>query len=149
MDAVAKLTEIAAIKKLKAKYFLGVDTQDFDMLRSEVMLPDITFQFSEFREEPFEGADEVLEMFGEGLRGKHSVHHGHMPVIELTSGTSAKGIWAMEDRIYWGAPDDKVKGAMSLHGFGHYHETYLKTDNGWRIETVRLTRLHLQTNTIF
>jgi len=149
MDAVAKLTAIAEIKKLKATYFLGVDTQDLDLLRNEVLHPDVTFQFSEYRKEPFASADEVLAMFAEGLKGKHSVHHGHMPVIELTSESSAKGIWAMEDRIYWGAPDDKVKGAMFLHGFGHYHETYVKTDAGWRIETVRLTRLHLKTNNIF
>jgi len=149
MDATAKLTAIAAIKQLKAKYFLGVDTQDFDLLRSEVFLPGVTFQFSEFRKEPFVGADEVLAMFGEGLKNKHSVHHGHMPIIEPTSETAARGIWAMEDRIYQGAPDSKTKGALWLHGFGHYHETYVKTDEGWRIETVRLTRLHLQTNNIF
>ncbi len=149
MDSVAKLTEIAAIKQLKAKYFLGVDTQDFDLLRSEVLADDISFQFSEFREAPFTSADEVLAMFSEGLKGKHSVHHGHMPVIELTSDTTAKGIWAMEDRIYWGAPSDTIKGAMYLHGFGHYHETYVKTGAGWRIKTVRLTRLHLRVNTIF
>jgi len=149
MDATAKLTAIAEIKQLKARYFLGVDTQDFDLLRREVFADGVTFQFSEFRKEPFVGADEVLAMFGEGLKGKHSVHHGHMPIIEITSETTAKGIWAMEDRIYGGAPDDKVKGALFLHGFGHYHETYVKTDRGWRIETVRLTRLRLQTNNIF
>ena len=27
------------------------------------------------------------------------------------------------------------------HGFGHYHETYLKTEQGWRIQSTRLTRL--------
>jgi hypothetical protein len=149
MDATAKLTAIAEIKQLKAKYFLGVDTQDFDLLRNEVLLPGVTFQFSEFRKQPFDGADEVLAMFAEGLKHKHSVHHGHMPVIELTGETTAKGIWAMEDRIYQGDPDSGAKGAMTLHGFGHYHETYVKTGEGWRIETVRLTRLHLQTNNIF
>ena len=30
-------------------------------------------------------------------------HHGHMPEIELTSPTTAKGIWAMEDRVWWPA----------------------------------------------
>jgi hypothetical protein len=149
MDAAAKLTALAEIKKLKAKYFLGVDTQDFDLIRNEVFTEGVTFQFSEFREEPFVGADEVLAMFAEGLTGKHSVHHGHMPIIEVTSETTARGIWAMEDRIYQGAPNSSAKGAMSLHGFGHYHETYVRTGGGWRIESVRLTRLHLQTNTIF
>ena len=28
-----------------------------------------------------------------------TVHHGHMPEIELTSPTTARGIWAMEDML--------------------------------------------------
>ncbi|MCX7863776.1 MAG: nuclear transport factor 2 family protein [Novosphingobium sp.] len=149
MDAVARLAIIADIRQLKARYFLGVDLQDFDLLRREVLHPEVTFQLAEFRKEPYVGADEVLAMFAEGLKGKHSVHHGHMPVIEPISATSARGIWAMEDRIYWGAPDDSFKGALFLHGFGHYHETYVCTDAGWRIRSIRLTRLHLTTNRVF
>jgi hypothetical protein len=149
MDATAKLTAIAEIKQLKAKYFLGVDTQDFDLIRDQVFIPDVSFTLPEFRPEPYRGADKVLGMFGEGLGGMHSVHHGHMPIIEITSETTATGIWAMEDRIYWGKPSDAKKGALYLHGFGHYHETYVKTDAGWRIETVRLTRLRRETANIF
>ena len=149
MDATAKLIAIAEIKALKARYFLGVDTQDWDLIRREVFLPDISFTLPEFREEAFCSADEVLGMFGEGLGGMHSVHHGPMPIIEVTSETNAKGIWAMEDRIHWGAPSDAKKGPLYLHGFGHYHETYVKTDAGWRIETIRLTRLRRQTANIF
>lgn len=149
MEATTKLAIIAEIKQLKARYFLGVDTQDFELLRNDVLHPDVTFQLAEFRKEPFMGVDAVLAMFGEGLKGKHSVHHGHMPVIEPISETAASGVWAMEDRIYWGAPTDRVKGALYLHGFGHYHENYVRTDAGWRIRTVRLTRLHLETSTIF
>jgi hypothetical protein len=29
-----------------------------------------------------------------------------------------------------------------MHGFGHYHETYEKTDAGWRIKSLTITRLH-------
>jgi hypothetical protein len=149
MDATARLIAIAEMKTLKAKYFLGVDMQDWDLIRSEVFIPDVSFTLPEFREKPYRGADKVLGMFGEGLNGMHSVHHGHMPIIEVTSETTAKGIWAMEDRIYWGAPSDTKKGALYLHGFGHYHETYVKSDAGWRIETVKLTRLRRQTANIF
>ncbi|API58647.1 hypothetical protein BSL82_04410 [Tardibacter chloracetimidivorans] len=67
-----------------------------------------------------------------------SVHHCHMPEIELTSPTTAKAIWAMEDRIQL-----RTGPIKSMHGFGHYHETYIIEDATWRIETLRLTRLRV------
>lgn len=33
-------------------------------------------------------------------------------------------------------------GGTRLDGFGHYHETYVKADGGWRIQSSKLTRLH-------
>ena len=67
-----------------------------------------------------------------------TVHHGHMPEVTVTSATTATGVWAFEDRLWWpeGAP------LRRLHGFGHYHETYVKTDQGWRIASLRISRLH-------
>jgi hypothetical protein len=61
-----------------------------------------------------------------------------MPELHLDSATEASGIWAMEDRIWWadGAPVSR------LVGYGHYHETYRRTSDGWRIASMRLTRLH-------
>jgi hypothetical protein len=32
-----------------------------------------------------------------------------------------------------------------MHGYGHYHETYERTDDGWRIKTITLTRLRVDT----
>ena len=63
-----------------------------------------------------------------------TVHHGHMPEIELTSPTTATGVWAMEDMLRW--PD-----GTEMHGYGHYHETYVKVDGAWRIASCTLTRL--------
>jgi hypothetical protein len=67
-----------------------------------------------------------------------SVHHGHMPEIVLTSPTTASGVWALEDQLWWpeGGP------LTHMHGFGHYHETYEKTADGRRIKTMTITRLH-------
>jgi len=67
-----------------------------------------------------------------------TVHHGHMPEIELTSPTTATGTWAMEDELWWpeGGP------IRYMHGYGHYHETYRKDDGTWRIASLTLTRLH-------
>ena len=32
-----------------------------------------------------------------------TVHHGHMPEIEVHSSTSASGVWAMEDKLWVGS----------------------------------------------
>ena len=53
----------------------------------------------------------------------------------MTSDTTATGIWALHDIVIW-------PGGMRLDGFGHYHETYAKSDDGWRIASSKLTRLH-------
>jgi hypothetical protein len=65
-----------------------------------------------------------------------TVHHGHTPEIELTSATTARGIWAMEDMLRW--PDGR-----EMHGYGHYHETYELVEDAWRIKTSTLTRLRV------
>ena len=68
-----------------------------------------------------------------------TVHHGHMPEIEILSPTTARGVWAMEDKLRWpeGSP------IQTMHGYGHYHETYELVDGAWRISTLTLTRLRL------
>jgi len=47
----------------------------------------------------------------------------------------------MEDKLRWpeGSP------VRTMHGYGHYHETYERTDDGWRIKTITLTRLRVDT----
>ena len=63
------------------------------------------------------GADEFITLLRETLDGAVTVHQGHMPEIELTSATTATGIWALNDIVI--CPD-----GMRLDGYGHYHETY-------------------------
>jgi hypothetical protein len=72
-----------------------------------------------------------------------TVHHGHTPEIDVTSSTSATGIWAMEDHLWWpeGSPISK------MHGYGHYHETYEKLDGRWLITSTTLTRLRTDVQT--
>lgn len=67
-----------------------------------------------------------------------TVHHGHSPEIELTSVTTATGIWPMEDRLWWTNDHGEEE---YLHGFGHYHEEYRLVDGQWLISFRRLWRL--------
>jgi len=92
------------------------------------------------RSGPFlRGRTEIATFVRNAIDAVTTVHHGHMPEIDVVSPTRATGVWAMEDMLRWpeGAP------IRSLHGYGHYHETYVKLDAGWRIKTLRLDRLRV------
>jgi SnoaL-like domain len=82
------------------------------------------------------GADEFVAFIRSTL-GKPSqptVHQVHAPEIELTSPSTATGIWALNDIV-------RLAPGVNLQGYGHYHETYEKADGQWRIKTSKLTRL--------
>lgn len=132
-----ELADLEAIRQLKARYFRLLDTRDWDGLVGVFTDPveiDVRQDGGGLTTSPREFVASVRE----SLAGAVTVHHGHMPELELTSASSATGIWAMEDRIWFpdGAPVSR------LIGYGHYHETYRRTDDGWRIASMRLTRLH-------
>ena len=130
--------DLEAIRQLKARYFRMMDTKDWDGL-AEVFTHDVEIDMTG------EGAAEIIRSVAEympflraAIEPVTTVHHGHMPEIDLTSPTTARGIWAMEDKLWW-PPGSPI---AHLHGYGHYHETYEKTPAGWRIKTMKLTRLH-------
>lgn len=128
------MDDIEAIKQLKARYFRTLDTKDWDGYR-QVFTDDVVMDTSESGGSIVTGADAFLEFLRETLAGTTTVHQGHMPEITVTSGTTATGIWALHDIVIW-------PNGMRLDGFGHYHETYVKGDDGWRIKSSKLTRVH-------
>ena len=130
------MDDIEAVKQLKARYFRTMDTKDWAGMR-EVFAPDVHIDVSADGAGVFDDADSFMAMLEDVLRDVVTVHHGHMPEIELTSPTTATGLWAMEDRLRFpeGGP------ISELHGYGHYHETYVKLDDAWRIQSMRLDRL--------
>ncbi len=141
MDAAEQLLAIEEIKQLKARYFRSMDTKDWEGFAG-VFAPNAVLDVT-----GESGADEGIvrgnELIAEYVRGHvdpvTTVHHGHMPEIEITSSTEATGIWSMEDMLRWpeGSP------IASMHGYGHYHETYEKIDGRWRIASCKLTRLRV------
>ena len=129
------MDDIEAIKQLKARYFRTMDTKDWDAMR-EVFADDAVVDSTESGGSVVTGADTFMTFLRETLADVVTVHHGHTPEIELTSATTATGVWAMDDMLRWPT-------GMELHGFGHYHETYQKVDGRWRIKTTTLTRLRM------
>jgi uncharacterized protein (TIGR02246 family) len=123
-----------AIKQLKARYFRTMDTKDWAGMR-EVFTDDVVIDTSASGGPTVTGAAEFMAYLEEMLADAITVHQGHMPEIELTSSTSATGIWAFNDVVIW--PNGR------LEGYGHYHETYVKVHDQWRIASSTLTRLHI------
>lgn len=129
--------DIEAIKQLKARYFRTMDTKDWDGLAA-VFTDDVVIDVTGEGGGVTRGVAEYMPFLRASIEDVTTVHHGHMPEIELTSPTTARGVWALEDQLWWpeGGP------LRHMHGFGHYHETYEKTDDGWRIKSMTITRLH-------
>jgi uncharacterized protein (TIGR02246 family) len=126
--------DVEAIKQLKARYFRTMDTKDWDGMR-QVFADDVVIDTSEAGGSVVAGADEFMAFLHEALGGAVTVHQGHMPEIEVTSDTAATGVWALNDIVIF-------PNGVRLDGYGHYHETYVKGPDGWRIATSKLTRLH-------
>jgi hypothetical protein len=144
MDPLERLMAIEEIKQLKARYFRCMDTKDWEGFAG-VFAPDAAMDVS--GDMPKEGDhdgitrgnNEIAAFVRSAVDDVVTVHHGHMPEIEITSSTTATGLWAMEDKLRWpeGSP------IKIMHGYGHYHETYTKVDGHWRIATTRLSRLRI------
>jgi hypothetical protein len=152
VNDVEKLIAIEEIKKLRARYFRGADFKDWTLMES-VFAPDVVFDIRGATTDPYSGTNAVasvsesvltgsktvVEAIRQGITGVSTVHHGHMPEIEILSADDAKGFWAMEDVLRW-PPGSPV---LSMHGYGHYHETYHRYQGEWKIQTLRITRLRV------
>ena len=139
MQLIDTLIAIEEIKQVKARYCRTVDTQDWPGYASVFTADAVLHPSSSAAESgggdmsSKRGVEAIVAWVSGALQNAHSVHHVLMPEIELTSPTTATGIWAMEDRVEW---PDRV-----LRGFGHYSETYRRIEQGWRIASTTLTRL--------
>ena len=151
MADIERLLAIEEIKQVKARYFRGVDSGDGDLVRG-VLAEDCVLDYRGCCTDPVTGRD-YLPAMNVVMRGRSawssdglakagivSVHHGLMGEIELTGEAGATGLWSMTDRLYMpaGAP------YACMIGYGHYHETYVKAVDGWKIRTLRISRIRVE-----
>jgi hypothetical protein len=146
MTDVERLLAIEEIKRLKSRYFYYLDHKDWARWKSEVWAPDATLEVPEVLQEPVVGIDDIVRWTSESAGNQVSTHHGHTPEIEILSPDTARGVWAMEDILRLPPDQPSAYGYTYLHGFGHYHEAYVRGPDGWRIRSVRLTRLYVETS---
>jgi hypothetical protein len=141
-DPVTWLIAVEQIKQLKARYFRFVDEHRLDDFRS-LFADNARIELEGHGS--FEGADALVEWMRTSRLAETrrvSVHHGHMPEIELISDTTARGIWAMFDYVE-NRGNEEAPLIHMIQGYGHYHEEYEKGNGGWRISSLRLTRIRV------
>ena len=135
--------DLEAIRRLKARYFRLLDTQDWENWTS-CFTTDVVAIFEgaprssndQPTENRVEGNELLAELCAQLLDGATTVHQGYMPEIELTSEAIATGIWSMYDNVRFPT--------CNFKGWGHYHDEYVKEDGQWRIKKTHLTRLHTE-----
>lgn len=133
---IRRLEAIEEIRQLKARYFRCVDLRLWDEF-SDLFTDDLEIDFAESTSKPKGKLEFVVSVAHHFVAG-YSVHHGHVPEINIIDDTSATAIWPMYDRVE--SPPDS--GYASHEGWGHYTETYRRCDDGrWRICHSRLTRI--------
>jgi hypothetical protein len=136
---IQRLEDIEAIKQLKARCCRFIDTKDWDGYRAL-----LAEDFHLARDGGVhDGREQVLAYVSTALASATTVHHVHTPEITITGTESATAIWPMND--YVEIPVDES--SFVLRGYGHYHEDYVRTEEGWRVKSSELIRLRVDTGT--
>jgi hypothetical protein len=138
LDPVQRLLAIEEIKHLKARYFRLLDTKRWDEW-GEVFTAGCVMEVPE-ADMVSRGRDEIVQGVSAVMQATTSVHHGHMPEIDVTGPDRARGTWAMDDYVEWPRKDGTSQG---FRAYGHYHEEYAREDGTWRIARIRLERLRM------
>lgn len=141
MNDIEMLHDIEALKQLKARYCRLLDAKDWAAWR-ELFTDDFLSDTTASGGKRIEGADAFIAFVRRmlGAARKITVHQVHAPELELLSATDARGIWALNDIV-------RLAPGFTLHGYGHYHETYAKQQGQWRLRSSRLTRLRADIRT--
>ncbi len=134
-----RLLDIEEIKQLKARYFRALDRKEWDSF-GDVFARDAVLEVPEV-DMVTNGRDAIVASVSGALVGTRTVHHGHMPEIEVTGADTARGTWAMFDYVEWPSSDPADR--IGLQGYGHYVEEYVREDGRWRIRRSRLERVRV------
>ncbi len=134
------LVEIEKIRQLKARYFFLMDQKRWDEW-AMVFCEDARIDSTQDGAPMLESRQAFRDFLPPLLEDVKTVHHGHMPIIELTSSTRATGTWSMEDMLFF--PEGSPR--RFLWGQGWYFEKYRKDPDGqWRIAEMKLRRIRVE-----
>jgi len=134
---IQRLEDIEAIKQLKHRYLRSIDTADIATLAT--LLADeieIDYKGGSYHWQ-VSGKQTVLDSIAASFHNRAIAQHtGHHPEIEITSPTSATGLWYLTDSFTH---------LDSLHvtaGSALYRDNYEKQGGIWLIKRSSYTRIY-------
>jgi hypothetical protein len=133
MPGAPDFADWLAICNLKAAYCRLLDAKEWEgwgQLFTEDFVQDVSGSGGGI----YHGRDAAVAATRGSIGTAKTAHQVHSPEITI-DGDTAIAIWALNDRVVWEN--------RALTGWGHYHERYVRTGDGWRIAEQRLTRLQM------
>ena len=133
---MADLHEIEAIKRLKYRYCRCLDEKRWEEL-GQCLAEDATSSYSDGTYS-FTGRAAIMAFLRDALgpASRVSSHRVHQPEIDLTSPTTATGIWALDDVVI------ETGANLTIRGAAFYHDEYVKVDGEWKIKATGYARLY-------
>jgi len=129
-----KLRDIEAIKQVKYRYFRCLDSKRWDEMK-ECFAEDAETDWASGKWQ-FQGVDAIVQFLSKTLPyNRITMHQGHHPEIELTSDTTARGKWSLQDYII------DNKGNLYLMGASFYNDEYVKVNGDWKIKVAGYERI--------
>lgn len=136
MTSVPAIDDWLALCNAKARYCRTLDTKDWTGY-ADLLTDDYVLDVSEGSQIPvIKGRDAAIKQVQASILTATTAHQVHSPEIEV-SGDEARVVWALQDRVVWGAE------RPSITGYGHYHERWVRQHGQWKLASLRLTRLHI------
>lgn len=130
-----ELMEIEQIQKLKHRYFRHLDCKQFEAMLG-LFADDSSTSYDSGRH-AYHGKAAIRAFFDDNMGDPKLVHQhqGHHPEIELTSDTTATGIWYMDDTVHI------LEHNMKVRGNGIYWDEYVKVEGEWKIKHTGYERI--------
>jgi hypothetical protein len=135
MDAQT-LADIEAIKQLKSRYCRLIDLKEWETL-SHLFTDDVHIDLGE--QGRFSTRADFMEFLRQRFANATTVHHAHLPEIELDGPDAAMGLWAMDDHVEVRTPDGQW---VHTQAYGYHEEHYRKANGVWRVARMVLLPIH-------
>ena len=133
------LQELEAIKRLKYRYLRSLDLKLWDEL-GECLTEDCRSAYGDGHFS-FEGRAAILAFLKDALgpATRITAHRVHQPEIELTSPTTATGVWALDDVVI------ETEAKLTIRGAAYYQDEYVKVGGAWKIAKTGYKRIYEET----
>jgi uncharacterized protein (TIGR02246 family) len=128
------LQEIYAIQRLKHRYLRCLDQKRWDELAT-CFTEDATCAYGDGKYS-YQGRDAIIEFLRTAMGAPSflSSHRATHPEIDLTSPTTATGIWALDDVVI------ETQAQITIRGAAFYYDEYVKQDGTWRLRSTGYKR---------